>query len=295
MNRATTTRPLPILTYTLSLALAVVAGPGSIALAGGHTGGSPKTESIQLDASLRSDARGTVLITGANRGIGLDLARNYARRGWTVIATARKPAKADELNALVRDNPRVKIERLDLLDHEQIDALAAKYADTPIDVLLNNAAILGEPNDQNFGTFDYELMERVFAVNVIGPMKMAEAFADSVERSTMKKIVAITSSQGSITSVRSPAIVFYNISKAALNMGMRSNSKALKKRGITVAIISPGAVDTDMMNLALDRAGVQFKLMTPQDSAEAVINIIDQYGLELTGTFLSHRGTVIPW
>ena len=78
-------------------------------------------------------------------------------------------------------------------------------------------------------------------------------------------------------------------------MGMRSNSKALKKRGITVALISPGAVDTDMMNLALDRAGVKFKLMTPQQSAEAVINVIDQYGLDLTGTFMSHRGTEIPW
>ncbi len=76
---------------------------------------------------------------------------------------------------------------------------------------------------------------------------------------------------------------------------MRSNSKSLKKRGVTVALVSPGAVDTDMMNLALDRAGVKFKLLTPQQSAEAVINIIDQYGPDLTGTFMSHTGSVIPW
>jgi len=226
---------------------------------------------IKLDPDQRSDVTGTVLITGTNRGIGLELTRNYAERGWTVIATARKPAKADALNAIAEKYPRVTVEQLDLLDHARIDALANKYKDTPIDVLLNNAAMLGEPNDQNFGGFDYDLMERIFAVNVI------------------------TSSQGSISSVRSSSIVFYNISKAALNMGMRSNSKGLKKRGITVAIVSPGAVDTDMMNLALDRAGVKFKLLTPQQSAEAVINVIDQYGLDLTGTFMSHQGGVIPW
>jgi short-subunit dehydrogenase len=78
-------------------------------------------------------------------------------------------------------------------------------------------------------------------------------------------------------------------------MIMRSNSRALKKKGVTVALISPGAVDTDMMNLALDRAGVKFKLLTPQQSAEAVINVIDQYGLELSGRFVSHTGTEIPW
>ncbi|MDH3716365.1 MAG: SDR family NAD(P)-dependent oxidoreductase, partial [Gammaproteobacteria bacterium] len=166
---------------------------------------------------------------------------------------------------------------------------------TPIDVLLNNAAILGEPNDQNFGDRDYALMDQVLAVNVKGPMKMAEAFADSVEKSEQKKIVAITSTQGSIGSVRSGSLVFYNISKAALNMGMRSNSRALKDRDITVAIVSPGAVDTDMMNLALDRAGVKFKLLTTQQSAEAVINVIDQYGFDMTGTFVSHTGTEIPW
>ena len=123
----------------------------------------------------------------------------------------------------------------------------------------------------------------------------SEAFADSVAKSQQKKIVAITSQQGSISSVFSASIVFYNTSKAALNMAMRSNSRALKKRGITVALISPGAVDTDMMNLALDRAGVTFKLLTPQQSAEAVINVTDQYGLDSTGSFMSHEGTEIPW
>jgi NAD(P)-dependent dehydrogenase (short-subunit alcohol dehydrogenase family) len=280
-------------TLLLMAILSVTISPA--ASAGGHNKKTKETQVIQLDPAQRSEITGTVLVTGSNRGIGLELTRNYAERGWTVIATARKPDKADELNAIAKEYPRVTIEQLDLLDHDRIDTLADKYKDTPIDVLLNNAAMLGEPNDQNFGDFDFELMERVFAVNVVGPMKMAEAFAGSVEQSTQKKIVAITSTQGSISSVRGPSLVFYNISKAALNMGMRSNSRALKKRGITVALVSPGAVDTDMMNLALDRAGVKFKLLTPQQSAEAVINVIDQYGPDLTGTFMSHKGDEIPW
>jgi NAD(P)-dependent dehydrogenase (short-subunit alcohol dehydrogenase family) len=238
---------------------------------------------------------GTVLITGSNRGIGLELARWYAEHDWRVIATARKPDRATDLQAIADAHPKVQLEQLDLLDHRMIDGLATTLADQPIDVLLNNAAILGEPNEQNFGSMNFDLLSRVMATNVAGPMKMAEAFVAQVEASEQKKIVAITSTQGSISSLRSPGLVFYNMSKTALNMGMKSNSKALKKRGITVALISPGAVDTDMMNLALERAGVRFKLLTPVQSAEAVTTVIDGYGLEQTGTFLSHKGESIPW
>jgi NAD(P)-dependent dehydrogenase (short-subunit alcohol dehydrogenase family) len=265
------------------------------AMAGGHNRSEGCKDPIAIDTTPKTDLTGTVLITGSNRGIGLELARNYAARGWNVIATARKPDQAEELKALRADNDKVSIEPLDVLDHAMIDALAAKLADTPIDVLLNNAAVLGEPNDQNFGEFNYDTLSWVMETNVNGPMKIAEAFVGSVEKSAQKKIVAITSVQGSIASVRSPSIVFYNMSKAALNMGMRSNSRALKKRGVTVALISPGAVDTDMMNLALSRAGVKFKLLTAAQSAEMVINVIDNYGLDLTGTFMSHEGTEIPW
>jgi len=276
---------------------AVLLGSGlpGATVAGGHTGPKQPQAEINIDASKRSDVTGTVLVTGSNRGIGLELARNYAMRGWNVIATARKPETATELQAIAAEYDNVLVEQMDLLDHAGIDALAERLKDIPIDVLLNNAAILGEPNDQNLGSFDYELFGRVIDVNVIGTTKMAEAFLPHVEKSDMKKIVAITSTQGSIASVRSGSIAFYNTSKAALNMIMRSNSRALKNKGVTVALISPGQVDTDMMNLALDRAGVKFKLLTPQESAEAVINVIDQYNLELSGRFVAHTGTEIPW
>ena len=265
----------------------------SLAFAGGHTGSQNLPQLV--DPANRTDITGTVLVTGANRGIGLELARNYADRGWTVIATARRPEAADDLNAIAADNPKVSVERLDVLDQAQVDALAAKYEDQPIDVLLNNAAILGEPNDQKFGDYDFELFARIMATNVAGPMRMAEAFYPHVAASDQKKIIAITSVQGSISSAFGGSIVFYNSSKSALNMSMKNLSGALKEEGITVALISPGAVDTDMMNLALDRAGVSFQLLTPQASAEAVINVIDQYGMDLTGTFMAHTGTEIPW
>jgi NAD(P)-dependent dehydrogenase (short-subunit alcohol dehydrogenase family) len=264
--------------------------------AGGHKQPGPKQAEIRLDPQLQSEITGTVLVSGANRGIGLQLATNYAERGWTVIATARKPEKADDLQALAKKHSNLTIEYMDLLDHEGIDELARKLQDVPIDVLLNNAAMLGDPADQDFGALNYELMEQVYAVNTVGTIKMAEAFFDNVRASDQKKIVAITSLQASIGGMREPLIPFYKMSKTALNMGMKTISKRVKGKKVTIALISPGAVDTRMMNAALDHAGFKGNfLITPQESAEAVINIIDQYDLKMTGTFMSHRGDVIPW
>jgi len=266
------------------------------AVAGGHTRAKPKID-VTFDPEKRSELTGTVLVTGANRGIGLALARNYADRGWTVIATARKPGKAAELNALAAANDKVSVEQMDLLDHAGIDALAEKLRDVPIDVLLNNAAILGDPEKQEFGNFDYDVMSRVFAVNVEGTLKMVEAFAEHVAASEQKKIVGITSAQGSIELLRDRRIPFYKLSKTALNMGLSSIAKTVKSKGITVALVSPGAVDTRMMNTALENSGIKRAsfLITPEQSAEAVINVIDQYELQYTGVFMAHTGDMLPW
>lgn len=264
--------------------------------AGGHQAAPKAAGAIQLDPAKRSDIIGTVLITGANRGIGLQLATNYAKRGWKVIATARNPAEAAELNALAAQNPQVTVAQLDLLDFASIDALAVKLKDVPIDVLLNNAAILGDPAKQEFGEMDFAVMQEVYAVNAVGTLKMTETFIDNVLASSQKKVVAITSQQASIGSLRDPMIPFYKMSKTALNMGMSSIARRLKSKKVTVALISPGAVDTEMMQAALGHANFKANfLITPEESAEAVVNIIDQYDLKLTGTFMSHRGDEIPW
>jgi NAD(P)-dependent dehydrogenase (short-subunit alcohol dehydrogenase family) len=287
---------LSVLAARTFLVLAASLSIATASYAGGHQQAPKSKEQIKLDPALRTETTGTVLITGANRGIGLRLARNYTERGWTVIATARKPGKADELNALAKANDNTSVEYLDLLDHKGIDKLADKLKDVPIDVLLNNAAMLGDPAAQDFGTLDYELMQQVYAVNTVGTLKMAEAFFPHVLASEQKKIVAITSLQASIGDMREPLIPFYKMSKTALNMGMKTISKRVKGKKVTVALISPGAVDTKMMNSALDHAGFKGNfLITPEESAEAVVNIIDQYDLKLTGTFMSHRGDVIPW
>ncbi|MEC9375913.1 MAG: SDR family oxidoreductase [Pseudomonadota bacterium] len=284
--------------YKFSIIALALSGliTSSLSFAGGHGNAQKRTEPVVFDPAKRSDTKGTVLVSGSNRGIGLAMVRNYAERGWTVIATARKPDKAEDLQNLAADYPdQIRIEQMDLLDLGSIDALAKSLNGMPIDVLLNNAALMGEPNDQSIGAFDYELAERVHAINVTGTLKMIETLLPNVEASNQKKVVGISSTQGSVASLREPGIVFYKMSKAALNMGLRAQSRALKKRGVTVAIVSPGAVDTDMMNLALDRAGVKFKLLTTEQSAEAVINVIGQYEIKQTGVFMGHDGKEVPW
>ncbi len=285
----------PLLTRLILLSLFAGLMAGT-AFAGGHTG-TGKSSTLSFDPDLRSELTGTVLVTGANRGIGLALAKNYAERGWTVIATARKPEKADELNALAAANKKVSVEQMDLLDHAGIDALAEKLRGVSIDVLLNNAAIMGDAADQDFGNYKYETLMKVIEVNVAGTLKMTEAFVDHVAASEQKKIVGVTSIQGSIGALRDPLIPFYKMSKTALNMGMKSVSKHVKRKKITIALISPGAVDTRMMNAALDHANYKGKsfMITTAQSAEAVINVIDQYELKHSGAFMAHTGEQLPW
>lgn len=231
----------------------------------------------------------TVLITGANRGIGLELARQYAERGWRVIATARKPAEARDLAAIAARHPLVAVEALDVADHGQIEALAAKYRDQPLDVLINNAGISGGHDKARFGQMDYAVYAQVHAVNVLGPLKMAEAFLPQVSASAQKKIINISSTQGSITQTWG-CCYFYRSSKAALNMASRTLAVELKKQGITVGIVSPGFVRTGFTP-GLDNPA----MITPEESARSVIRVIDDYDLEDSGTFMDHHGKVVPW
>lgn len=234
----------------------------------------------------------TVLITGANRGIGLELARQYAARGWRVIATARKPAEATDLNALAQaSGGKVSVEALDVTDLAAIDALAARYQGQPIDVLFNNAGISGGGANQQFGKpMQWPLFDEVFRTNVVGPLKMAEAFLPNVLASQQKKISNVSSSQGSIADTKNGTLYFYRSSKAALNMEMRNLSLQLKGKGVAVALINPGPVDTDMMK------GLPKKMLRPVPTAGAdLIRITDGLNLENTGTFWTFTGEVVPW
>ncbi len=238
----------------------------------------------------------TVLITGSNRGIGLEFARQYAALGWDVIATSRTPKDDDDLQALASKYSNLRVESLDVSDHAQIDSLAAKLSGTSIDVLLNNAGILGgEPDVQTIGSIDFDSMAQVYKTNAIGPMKMAEAFLPHVEASDQKKITVITSGTASLTNVRpSPfykALYLYRMSKTAINMGYRALSLEVAPKGVSVGILAPGVVETRL----LQQAGYGGMGMTTEQSVTDVIRNIENLNVENSGQYILHNGEIVPW
>ncbi|NKB44476.1 MAG: SDR family NAD(P)-dependent oxidoreductase [Alphaproteobacteria bacterium] len=250
---------------------------------------------VAMGWSVAADAA-TVLITGSNRGIGLELARQYADLGWNVIATSRTPDDDIDLQTLASKHGNLRIEALDVSDHDQIEALAAKLTDTPIDVLMNNAGILGgEPDVQTIGNIDFQSMEQVYKTNAIGPMKMAEAFLEHVAASDQKKIAVITSGTASLTNVRpSPfykALYLYRMSKTAINMGYRALSLEVAPQGISVGILAPGVVETRL----LQQAGYGGMGMTTEDSVTGVIRNVENLGPETSGQYILHNGKTVPW
>jgi len=235
----------------------------------------------------------TVLITGANRGLGLEFTRQYAEDGWKVIACCRNPGEADELGRIAADKPDVVIEKLDVADHAAIDALGKKYAGVPIDVLLNNAGIIGpipiaeNIERQHFGSMEYDVWEDVLRVNTFGPVKMAEAFLENVAASEEKKIVTISSTVGSITEMAIPALA-YASSKTALNRVMTIIAGQVKERGIIIAMYCPGYVKTRM-----DAFG--YAMVEIPDSIAALRPMIADLTIEQTGSYTGHDGRTIGW
>jgi NAD(P)-dependent dehydrogenase (short-subunit alcohol dehydrogenase family) len=248
---------------------------------------------VGLPASAAFDPDSpTVMITGSNRGIGLAFAKHYAAEGWNVIATARSPERADDLKALQGEYPQVAIEQLDVTSLEQIDALAEAYRGRPIDVLINNAAVLGDLPAQKVGGLDREEFEKVMTVNVFGPLKVSEAFAEHVASSDQKKIVALTSGLGSLRLMgRMSGFYYYRMSKAALNMGMLGLRTDLKDRGIIVGIVAPGMVNTQL----LADSGYDGRSLEPEDSAAGMAGIIAALTAEDKGKPINVDGNVIPW
>lgn len=241
--------------------------------------------------SIEPSLASTVLITGSNRGIGFEFARQYADKGWTVIATCRYPAGADALKALAAEYPNIILEQLDVTDHGMIDALAEKYQDTPIDVLLNNAGINPGQKPQTFGAIDYDVYHRIIATNTTGPLKMAEAFVDHVAASEHKKIMTLTSGLGSLNAAeRLPGILApYRISKAGVNMAMLVISRAVKGRGIIVGTLEPGIVDTDQA------AGMNVPKMSPEEAIAAMIIVIENFDADTSGLIYRYTGERAAW
>ncbi|HEY3175426.1 MAG TPA: SDR family oxidoreductase [Candidatus Polarisedimenticolia bacterium] len=229
----------------------------------------------------------TVLVTGANRGIGLELARQYATDGWRVHACCREPGSARELDLLQRaSGGRVIPHRLDVTDAARIHALAAQLAGQPIDILLNNAGVYGTQGE-SFGNLAESDWIEVLRVNTLAPFRMAEAFVEHVAASGMKLFATISSKMGSIDDNTSGGRYAYRSSKAAVNMVTRSLAVDLRGRGITAVVLNPGWVRT--------RMGGAGAPLAVEESVGRIRAVLDRVTPAQSGQFLDHDGSVIPW
>ncbi len=229
----------------------------------------------------------TLLITGANRGIGLELSKQYLEAGWNVIACCRKPDVAKQLNRLANDYPnRCSIKALDVKNVNQIKRLSEELKHQPIDILLNNAGVYGYSATE-FGETDSEAWDEAVAVNVLAPMKMMEFFVNHVAKSDNKIIASMSSKMASMDDNSSGGSYAYRATKAALNAVMVSASHDLRHLGITALILHPGWVRTDM-------GGPNGELSVEQ-SASMLKKILDNCTIEDSGCFFDIDGTIIPW
>ena len=216
------------------------------------------------------------VITGANRGIGLSLTRRYIQQGWQVYAVCRNSsAELNESGAEV-------IAGVDVGDDQAIKLLAEKLNGVTIDLLINNAGIL---RNEVLGQIDYGSIQAQFEINTLGPLKVTETLKDNLSGNA--KIAMITSRMGSIDDNTSGGRYGYRMSKAALNIAAVSLAHDLRGQGVSVAIIHPGLVGTDMIGGYGD--------ITPDEAAVRIAQRIEQLNLANSGTFWHSNGEVLPW
>jgi len=230
--------------------------------------------------STPTSGKPTVLITGANRGLGLEFARQYAADGWNVIATARNPDGADELESLP-----VETLALDVADPASVAALARSLEGRPIDLLINNAGIF--PRVRGIEEIDFDDYGQTLVVNTIGPVRVTRALLPNLRASERKTVVNITSRLGSIALTDNGVFYGYRESKAALNMFSRTLANQLKPEGFTVLTVHPGWVRTDM--------GGENANLSPQESVSGMRAVIAERGPEDTGTYWAFSGEEVPW
>lgn len=229
----------------------------------------------------------TILITGANRGLGLEFARQYLTEGCAVIAACRNPDKAQALQQLARDcKGELTVIELDVAESARVKQAAARLPPTVIDILVNCAGVIGT-HGQSIGSLDYDDWRQVLEVNVMGPARVSEAFLERVAQSDRRLIITITSGMGSLADNTSGGSIPYRTSKAAVNMLMRTAAIDLKSRRITCVVVNPGWVKTDM-------GGPNAKL-SPEESVGAMRRLIAKLGPKDSGRFYNFDGREYPW
>jgi NAD(P)-dependent dehydrogenase (short-subunit alcohol dehydrogenase family) len=227
-----------------------------------------------------SDGEGTALVTGANRGLGLEFVKQLQAKGYTVIGTARNPERAVELKAT-----GATVEQLDVASQSSVDALAARLAGTSIDLLINNAGMAAR-NDSSLASIDYDAMVRTFQVNSLGPLRVTQALLPNLQAGSAKTIVNITSRLGSIE-LSEGELYSYRTSKTALNQINKIISVELAPQGFTSIVMHPGWVQTDM-------GGADATLTTPESIA-GMLSVIEGLTPADTGKFYNFNGENLPW
>jgi len=229
-----------------------------------------------------------VLITGSNRGLGLEWVRQYAERGWKVSATCRHPAEADDLRALATGHTSVTIYRLDITKEDDISSISRALLNESIDILIHNAGIYLEKYEGlDLNRFRFDDWELTFRVNTLGCLRVTRSLRPMVARSERRLVVAISSHMGSINEIENTDGYYYRSSKAALNAAMKQLSLEFKPLGIGVLILHPGWNNT--------RMGGPDAPFRPLDTVSGMRDVIEGFSLENTGKFFRFDGVEIPW
>ncbi len=227
-----------------------------------------------------------VLITGTNRGIGLEFVRQYLQRGDHVLATCRQPESAQDLLALKESSDQLELLSLDVTQPDSVAALAGQLGDTPIDVFINNAGVYG-PRNPRIGDFDGQAWAEVMQINAIAPFLITQAIMENLRAGAGKKIIYITSKMGSMGDNSGGGSYIYRASKAALNAAAKSVAIDLAGEGFRAAVLHPGWVLTDM--------GGPNALIDTETSVSGMIGVIDNLSAEQSGGFFAYDGAEIPW
>jgi NAD(P)-dependent dehydrogenase (short-subunit alcohol dehydrogenase family) len=228
----------------------------------------------------------TVLVTGANRGIGLELVRLLLERGDTVFAACRDPDRAADLQALAQSSLALTVLAIDVTDPASISAAVAQVDGAPLDILINNAGIIG-PKRQSSTDMDFDGWLETFSVNTLGPLRVLQAFLPNLSLRDQAYVLTVTSRMGSLTASPGTDRIAYRSSKAALNRAMQAVAGDLKMRNIAVSVAHPGWVRTDMGGSSAD--------IRPADSAAGLLHVIDRMTISKSPRFFNYDGSDISW
>ena len=251
-----------------------------------------------------STGQPSVLITGANAGIGLEFARQYAELGWRVIATHRGASAAPALRELAMRHARLSTASMNVTDEAQVSSLAERLRASPLDLLINNAGTYCEPDGsfatQSLGAFRFALLDEILAVNVKGPLLVTQAFLPHLRAGQRRQVVCMSSTNGSLTqSFPGRGATFYRASKAALNRAMQVMAEELADEKIGVLLLHPGMVRTERFFQYRQRRGDATPLgpdsLAAPSAVTQMIQTIDAAGYAPAARFLRYDGTPLAW